>query len=88
MSCTRPAVVSDAVGCGPDLVHDGETGAVFPLGDVEALAKILADFAARPGDLRAMGARARAGLRPYSLDAAVQGVLDALEAVMAERRAR
>jgi glycosyltransferase involved in cell wall biosynthesis len=38
MACGVPAVVSDAVGCGPDLIETGRTGAVFPLGDVEALA--------------------------------------------------
>lgn len=32
------AVVSDAVGCGPDLIEPGRTGAVFPFGDVAALA--------------------------------------------------
>jgi glycosyltransferase involved in cell wall biosynthesis len=81
MSCSRPAVVSDAVGCAPDLVRDGHTGAVFPLGNVEALAKVLVNFAGSPECLRAMGERARAGLRPYSLDVAVQGVVDAVEAV-------
>jgi glycosyltransferase involved in cell wall biosynthesis len=38
MACGVPAVVSDAVGCGPDLVEPGLTGAVFALGDVAALA--------------------------------------------------
>jgi glycosyltransferase involved in cell wall biosynthesis len=38
MACGVPAVVSDTVGCGPDLVETGRTGAVFPLGDVAALA--------------------------------------------------
>ena len=38
MACGVPAVVSDAVGCGPDLVDPGRTGAIFPLGDVPALA--------------------------------------------------
>jgi glycosyltransferase involved in cell wall biosynthesis len=38
MACGVPAVVSDAVGCGPDLVEAGVTGAVFPLGNVAALA--------------------------------------------------
>ena len=37
MACGVPAVVSDAVGCGPDLIEEGRTGAVFPLGDVGAL---------------------------------------------------
>lgn len=38
MACGIPAVVSDAVGCGPDLVEPGATGEVAPLDDVAGLA--------------------------------------------------
>lgn len=38
MACGTPAVVSDAVGCGPDLVEPGVTGEITPLDDVPALA--------------------------------------------------
>jgi glycosyltransferase involved in cell wall biosynthesis len=81
MACGRPAFVSDAVGCAPDLVQEGRTGGVFPLRDVNRLAELLAGAAANPGHLRSMGDCARAGLHPYSLEAAVQGVLDAMAAV-------
>ena len=37
MACGIPAVVSDAVGCGPDLIEPGRTGAIFPFGDMAAL---------------------------------------------------
>jgi len=88
MSCSRPAVVSDAVGCGPDLVRDGRTGAVFPLGDVEALSKILITLAREPVRVRTMGECARRGLEPYSLGAAVQGVVDAVAAVIVRGRTK
>jgi glycosyltransferase involved in cell wall biosynthesis len=88
MSCSRPAIVSEAVGCAPDLVRDGRTGAVFPLGDVGALSKILLAFARDPARVRSMGERARAGLQSYSLEAAVQGVVDAVEAVTQRRWTR
>ena len=39
MACARPCIVSDRVGCGPDLVIPQETGSIFPLGDVEALSE-------------------------------------------------
>ena len=32
MACGIPAIVSDQVGCGPDLVSEGVTGATFPTG--------------------------------------------------------
>lgn len=38
MACGMPAVVSDAVGCGPDLVEPGATGEVAPWADVDGLA--------------------------------------------------
>ncbi|WP_056038789.1 glycosyltransferase family 4 protein [Loktanella sp. 3ANDIMAR09] len=36
-----PVLVSDAVGAGPDLVQDGETGFITPAGDADALAQVL-----------------------------------------------
>lgn len=81
MSCSRPAVVSDATGCAPDLISEHETGAVFPLGDISRLAEIIVTFAKRPEHLRAMGSRARKRLRLYSLNAAVDGVVNAVRAV-------
>jgi len=88
MSCARPAIVSDAVGCGPDLVREGRTGAIFPLGDVKTLSKILIALAGSPERLRIMGERGRAGLQHYSHDAAVQGVVDSVEAVTVNRRTK
>ena len=41
MACGVPAVVSDVVGCGPDLVEPGATGATFALGDIPAMAKAI-----------------------------------------------
>ena len=41
MACGIPAIVSDVVGCGPDLIDPGQTGATFPFGDVAALASAI-----------------------------------------------
>lgn len=41
MACGIAAVVSDVVGCGPDLIDPGQTGATFPFGDVSALASAI-----------------------------------------------
>ncbi|CAN5828905.1 hypothetical protein BH11PSE3_BH11PSE3_18480 [soil metagenome] len=43
MACGMPAVVSDAVGCGPDLIEEGRTGACFPLGDIAALSRAISE---------------------------------------------
>ncbi len=41
MCLGRPAIVSNHVGCGPDLIRPGETGWVFEAGRVDALAAAL-----------------------------------------------
>ena len=82
MACGLPALVSDQVGCGPDLILEGETGGLFPMGDVAVLAARLAEFAADPARLPAMGERARRRvLADYSVERAVEGTLAAVRAV-------
>jgi glycosyltransferase involved in cell wall biosynthesis len=78
MSCRRPTVVSDQVGCAPDLVLEGKTGFVFPAGDVEALASRIINCAAAPEQLAIMGVHAKAHMESYSIPAAVRGVTEAL----------
>jgi glycosyltransferase involved in cell wall biosynthesis len=43
MLCGCPVVLSDEIRGRFDIVEDGETGFIFPCGDVDALARILAD---------------------------------------------
>jgi glycosyltransferase involved in cell wall biosynthesis len=84
MACGIPAIVSDQVGCGPDLVSDGVTGATFPMGDVDALAKRLIDLSGNPSALRAMGGAACERVTShYSVERAVEGTMAAIGAVMA-----
>ena len=78
MSCGLPCVVSDQVGCGPDLVLSGETGFTFPLGDVEILAGRMADLASHPQEIAALGVGAQRRVSQYSIPVAVDGVLQAL----------
>jgi glycosyltransferase involved in cell wall biosynthesis len=67
MQYGRPAIVSDRVGCGPDLVREGETGFVFPAGDWVALADRMAACVSSPERTAEMGRLARnlvAGFTP------------------------
>ncbi len=48
MNAGRAVMVSDDVGCQQDLVREGETGAVFPVGDVAALAAAIERVLATP----------------------------------------
>ena len=75
MACGVPAVVSDAVGCGPDLIEDGRTGKIFPLDDIPALAgAIEAVLAFDPARTReAIAAR----MAVYSPNRTAQGIMEA-----------
>jgi glycosyltransferase involved in cell wall biosynthesis len=55
----KPAVVSAACGAADDLVRDGETGFVVPVGDTALLSERFRTLVTNRGLLRAMGARAR-----------------------------
>lgn len=81
MWCGKPCIVSDQVGCGPDLVQPGKTGAAFPLGDVDTLARLMAEFAGNGALLTAMGVCCRQLIRRWSLQTAADGVVAALAAV-------
>ncbi len=81
MASGKPCLVSDRVGCGPDLVVPGETGEVFALGDIVALSSLLSSHAERRIALKEMGAKAEQKASRYSLGAAVDAVVDAMNIV-------
>jgi glycosyltransferase involved in cell wall biosynthesis len=82
-----PCIVSDQVGCGPDLVAAQGTGEVFPLHDEAALAAAMVNFARNPEYRRGCGSRARAVIQAYSIASAVEGTVNAVTAVKRGRRA-
>ncbi len=78
-----PAIVSDQVGCAPDLVSDGETGYVFS-GGAEGLAEAMEKLLKDPVRAHGMGMRARQRvLGQYSMPVATEGLKAALKAVCA-----
>lgn len=87
MACGLPAIVSDRVGCGPDLVEQGVTGELFTFGDTAALAERMIGLSNDPVRLRALGAAARDRvMRGYSVERAVAGTLAAVRWAAARRR--
>jgi glycosyltransferase involved in cell wall biosynthesis len=87
MVCGLPVVVSDRVGCGPDLVREGETGFRYPCGDVEALAEVLAVLAASPEGRMRRGRTGRRLVSHYSIARAVEGTARAVQSVAVHRPA-
>jgi glycosyltransferase involved in cell wall biosynthesis len=81
LACATPVVVSDAVGCVPDLVIKGQTGAAYHVGDVQELANAIRRVLFEPPDLEALRRISDA----YSVSAAAHGVL-AAAAWLAEKK--
>ena len=81
MNFGLPLIISDPVGAAPDLVTSGETGFVYPSGDVDALTQALIRAEAMVRRDRAQVARAvLARVERYSVEAMVEGVLEAMRA--------
>ncbi len=77
-----PVIVSDLVGCGPDLVESGVTGYTYPCGDVAALAARIVNLADDPTLRHRLGEAGRRRVADYSVEAAVEGTVRAIEWVI------
>jgi glycosyltransferase involved in cell wall biosynthesis len=80
MNAARPAIVTDDVGCAPDLIDDGDNGCIVPVGDVDALTQALGRVL-EPGVAEAMGQRAFERIQGWSFEEDVRGLRQALEHV-------
>jgi glycosyltransferase involved in cell wall biosynthesis len=81
----RAAIVSDVGGL-PEIVADGETGTVVPVGDVQALAAAIVSLAGDPERVRAYGAAARVrALERFSAAAAADGVASVYRELLQRR---
>ena len=80
LACGTPCAVSDACGCGPDMIVDGITGKVFPAGDVPALVSAIAQCILIPRESSAI----RAHSERYSVAAAATGVLHACNSLLSK----
>ena len=81
MNAARPAIVSDDVGCAPDLIEDGVNGCIYPMGDVTALANALQRVLDTPGVAGEMGQRAFQRIQRWSFAEDIVGMRHALAAV-------
>jgi glycosyltransferase involved in cell wall biosynthesis len=87
MACSRPCIVSDQVGCGPDLIEEGRTGAIFPMGEVESFAAILQRYSTGRA-LECMGKRAFQKVQEHSVESAAQSLLRAIDGTLTSTRGR
>jgi len=84
MAAGLPVVVSDAAGCSPDLVREGENGFTYLCGNVTALTDRLAAIAALGAEGRSdFGNRSRDIVKEFGIDAAVRATEAAVRSVCA-----
>jgi glycosyltransferase involved in cell wall biosynthesis len=81
MAAGCPVIVTDNVGCQPDLVTDGVEGFVYPVGDVDALTAALRRVLASPETAEAMGQAALERISRWSFEEDVAGLKRALAQV-------
>jgi glycosyltransferase involved in cell wall biosynthesis len=77
LACGTPIVISDAVGCAPDLASDDVAGRIFPMGDVGALADAIQAIIDRRPSAAAIATKSAA----FGIPKAVSGVVEAVKAV-------
>lgn len=77
MACGLPAIVSDQVGCGPDLIDPGLTGDIFPMGDTQSLAAAMTAWS-DPARWRASSEAVHRKIEGYSIQRAADGVMEAI----------
>ncbi len=80
MAAGRAVIVTEEVGCAPDLVKPGVNGFTFRAGDIDALAAALRDVLSSPQRSRAMGAASRDIIGRWSFREDVEGIRLALTA--------
>jgi glycosyltransferase involved in cell wall biosynthesis len=86
MACSRPALVSDRVGCAPDMVEPGVTGDVFESGNWNDFRRKLASLVELDHDrLCRIGAAAREQSSRFTPRATAEAIFNAGKTVLADR---
>jgi glycosyltransferase involved in cell wall biosynthesis len=78
MACSRPAIISDACGCAPELILQGATGFVFRSGDGDSLLHVMEKFADRSIS-KEMGRKALDHIQDFSLERVAEVIEKAVE---------
>jgi len=78
MNAGRAVIISDDVGCQPDLITDGVEGCVYPVRDVKALADALRRVLATPETAEIMGRHALERIRTWSFEEDVLALREAI----------
>lgn len=88
MACGLPAIVSDAVGCAPDLIEEGLTGFTYPCGEAPSLANRLAETFTLVDRRHSFQAALDGKLACYNVERAIKGTLEAVHSSAAKPSSR
>lgn len=81
MNAARAVIVSDDVGCQPDLVRNGIEGFVYPVGNIAALTLALSQVLSTPETPVILGRNARKRVSQWSFEEDIKGLRQALATV-------
>lgn len=76
MLCGIPVIVSDRIGARLDLVEEGITGWIYPVGDINALAGYMDYAISQPAQVKQMGMAAQAKMNNWSSAANVRAQMN------------
>jgi glycosyltransferase involved in cell wall biosynthesis len=82
MNSSLPIVVSDRVGCGPDLVTSGVNGEIFEHNSAGALETVLERCVSQPARLIELGRASLQRIQQWGLPETARGITEALNAVV------
>lgn len=85
MSVGRAVIVSDRVGCGPDLIREGKNGYIYPVGDIDALARALSRVLCNKETINSMGKASAEVMNHWNFDHDIDGLRLAMETISAKK---
>lgn len=77
LNAAKPVIVSDQVGCAPDLVEDSHNGFVVPVGNIDALSARLRQLCDDPALRSSMGQAGARRVTRFNFQADLEGLLAA-----------
>lgn len=85
MNAARPIIVSNQVGCAPDLITNGVNGYIFKAGDHVELAGYLLEILSSNNRIETMGSASLDFINKWGYAQAVLGINNALESLTGKR---
>jgi len=86
MICGLPVIASDRVGAAQDLIREGETGFVYPCGDLDQLASLIREVFSDDQRLRRIGQAARHRMQSWSPRENAEATLNSVKRAISGER--